>query len=270
MEWTFVPDFFFPKVKPTDVMIADDLSPVLVHHYSNSTWSFNTEVNKEAPIKNWWDLTKPEMKGRVTIKDPQTDAGSLNCFTTVTQHADEMAKAYEAAFGKPIKLDPGVPNAGYQWIKDLEKNQIVMTAGGDDVATNVGTPGQKAPPVGFASWSKIRGAIPFGGKLAFDMMWGMQPVMGCYDPSLVMMANQAPHPNAAKLLIQYYMGDDKGQLGMAPYFVPGDNNPRKDVPIPPGGKSLADLSKLAWRNDAVYLYANAIQVRDFWVANMGK
>ena len=77
------------------------------------------------------------------------------------------------------------------------------------------------------------------------------------------MANRAPHPNAAKLLIQWYMGDDKGQLGKAPYFIPGDNDPRKDVPIPPGGKSISDLPKIAWRNDPVFVYANAIQVSRF-------
>ena len=270
MEWTFVPDFFFPNVKPTDVMVPEDLSPLLVHHYSNSTWMYNTEAYKAPPMKSLWDLTKPEWKGRVTIKDPQTDAGTLNCFTTVTQHADDMAKAYQDAFGKPITLEAGVPNAGYQWIKDLLKNRPVMAAGGDDIATNVGTTGQKDPPIGIASWSKIRSAVPFGGKLMFDMMWGMQPVMGCFDQSAISMANQAPHPNAAKLLIQWYMGDDKGQLGQAPYYVPGDNNPRKDVPVPPGGKSLAELPKQAWRNDPVFVYNNAIQIRDFWIANLTK
>lgn len=268
MEWTFVPDFLFPKVKPSDVIAPEDLAPLFTHHYSNSTWSYNTEVNKEPPIKNWWDLTKPEWKGRVNLKDPLADAGSLNCFTTVTQHGDEMAKAYEATFGKPIKLDPGVPNAGYQFLKALAQNQPMIAAGGDDVATTVGTAGQKNPPVGFASWSKIRNAVQYGGKLNFDVMTGLQPVMGCFDASQVMIANQAPHPNAAKLLIQWYMGDDKGQLGNAPYYVPGDNSPRKDVAIPKGGVSLTDLAKITWRNNSDYLYANAIQVRDFWVANL--
>lgn len=268
MEWTFIPDILFPKVKATDVIKPEDLSPLLVHHYSNSVWSYNNEVYKEEPIKNWWDMTKPEWKGKINIKDPQSDAGVLNCFTTVTQHGDEMAKAYEAAFGKPIKLDPGVPNAGYQWIKDLAKNSPMIAAGGDDVATTVGTSGQKNPPLGFASWSKIRNSVPYGGKLYFDMAYKLQPVMGCFDTSNTSMANQAPHPNAAKLLIQWYMGDDKGGLGMAPYNVPGDNNPRSDVPVPKGGYSLTDLSKVSWRNDPAYLYANAIQIRDFWVANL--
>jgi len=270
MEWAFVPDFLFPNVKTTDVIAPVDLAPLLVHHYSNSTWSYNNEVYKAPPIKNWWDMTKPEWKGRIDIKDPTTDAGVLNCFTTATQHADEMAKAYEAAFGKPIQLDPGVPNAGYQWIKNLAKNQPMIAGGGDDVATIVGTVGQKTPPIGFAGWSKIRSSVPYGGKLMFDMMFGMQPVMGCFDTSNVSMANQAPHPNAAKLLIQWYMGDDKGELGMAPYNVPGDNNPRKDVAVPKGGVALTEVAKIQWRNDSAYLYANAIQVRDFWTANLGK
>jgi iron(III) transport system substrate-binding protein len=270
MIWSFVPDMLFPKVKTTDVMTPVDMAPLLVHHYSNSTWSYNNEVYKTPPITNWWDMTKPEWKGRINIKDPLSDAGVLNCFTTVTQHSDEMAKAYEAAFGKPIKLDAGVPNAGYQWIKNLSKNQPMIAAGGDDVATNVGTTGQKNPPIGFASWSKIRNSVPYGGKLMFDMVSGLQPVMGCFDTSNISMANQAPHPNAAKLLIQWYMGDDQGNLGNAPYNVPGDNSPRKDVAVPKGGVSLTELAKLAWRNDPDYLYANAIQVRDFWTANIGK
>ncbi len=105
MEWNFVPDLFLPKVKPADVVIPEDLSPILVHHYSNSTWSYNTEVNKERD-QELVGFDKPEWKGRVNIKDPQNDAGPLNCFTTITQHADEMAKAYEQAFGKPIKSTP--------------------------------------------------------------------------------------------------------------------------------------------------------------------
>lgn len=268
MIWTFLPDVLLPNVKAVDIIDVSNRDPVLVHHYSNSVFIYNNEVYKEMPVKNIWDMTKPEWKGRITLNDPQTDSGGSNCMVTMTQHPDEMAKAYEAAFGKPIKLDPGVPNAGYQWIKDFEKNQPIMTSSGGDVATNVGTKGQKNPPLGLASWSKIRNAESMGGKLAFDIMFGLQPVMGCYDQALVSMANLAPHPNAAKLLIQWYMGDDKGGLGNAPYNLPGDHSPRKDVPVPKGGRSLEETAKLQWRNDPVFVYDNAIKIRDFWISNL--
>ena len=120
-----------------------------------------------------------------------------------------------------------------------------------------------------ASWSKVRNAVQNGGKLYFEMMFGMQPVIGCLDQALISMANQAPHPNAAKLLIQWYLGDDKGGLGFTPYYVPGDNNPRSDVPVPKGGTAVTDVQKMTWRNDPAYVYANAIQVRDFWIVSVG-
>lgn len=265
--WTFVPDVLFPNVKTAEAINSVDRDPLFVHHYSSNTWIYNTEAYKEPPVKNIWDLTKPEWKGRATFNDPQTDSGTLNCFTTLTNHPNEMAKAYEAAFGKPIKLDAGVPNAGYQWIKDLAKNDPVMTKSGGDTATNIGAKGQKNPPLGTTSWSKIRGVL--SGDLAFDLMWNMTPTMGCFDLALVSIVNQAPHPNAAKLMIRWYMGDDKGGLGMSPYNVPGDANPRKDVAVPKGGKSVDETQKLLWRNEPAYTYENAIKVRDFWIANLG-
>jgi iron(III) transport system substrate-binding protein len=266
--WTWVPDVLFDNAKTDQVIDLADRDPLLIHHYSVAVWIYNTEAHKEPPLKNIWDLTKPEWKGRATLNDPQTDAGSLNCFTTFTNHPDEMAKAYEAAFGKPIKLDAGVPNAGYQWVKDFAKNDPVMTKSGGDVATNVGTKGQKNPPLGTASWSKIRGVL--SGQLAFDVMWGMAPVVGCYDYVTVSMVNQATHPNAAKLMIRWYMGNQKGELGYAPYFLPGDPTPRKDMAVPQGGKSPADTGKITWRNEPTYVYDNAIKVRDFWMANLSK
>ncbi|MBM3130148.1 MAG: hypothetical protein FJ009_16175 [Chloroflexi bacterium] len=264
--WTFVPDVLFPNVKTVDVINQGDRDPMLVHIIGGYTWLYNTEAFKEPPIKNIWDLTKPEWRGRVTFGDPQTTPNTLNCFTSLTNHPDEMAKAYEAAFGKPIVLEPGVPNAGYQWIKNLAKNDPVMTKSAGDAGNSVGAKGQKNPPVGFAPWSKIRDVL--SGNLVFDLMWNMSPVIGCADLVTLSMVNQAPHPNAAKLMVRWYMGDDKGGLGRSPYNVPGDGNPRKDVAVPKGGKSVDEMQKLLWRNDPGYTYANAIKVRDFWIANL--
>ncbi len=264
--WTFVPDVLFENAKAADVIEQSDRDPLLIHHYSISVWMYNNENTKTPPLKNLWELTKPEWKGKITFNDPQTDSGTLNCFTTLTNHADDMAKAYQETFGKPIQLESGVPNAGYQWIKDLLKNQPVMTKSGGDTATNVGTKGQKDAPLGIASWSKIRNVI--SGQLAFDVMWGMAPVVGCYDYTTLSMINQAQHPNAAKLMIRWYMGDEKGGKGNSPYFIPGDPSPRKDVAVPQGGKSIGDTQKVTWRNEPAYTYKNAVKVRDFWIANL--
>jgi iron(III) transport system substrate-binding protein len=64
------------------------------------------------------------------------------------------------------------------------------------------------------SCSKIRDVQR--GDLVFDVMRGLQPVIGSYDATTASIANQAPHPNAAKLMIRWYMGDKEGGKGLKP------------------------------------------------------
>lgn len=260
--WNFVPQELEAVIDP------EFRNPLLIHHFSLSVWIYNNQVYKEPPIKNIWDITKPEWKGRIVLADPQKSAGNLNTLAAYTQNPEAMAKAYETAFGKPIKLDAGVPDAAYQWIKDLIKNEPVLTSSSGDAAKAAGTKGQKTPPIAMTSYSKIRDVIK--GDLSFDVMWGMQPVIGAYDDFIVAIANQAPHPNAAKLMVRWVMGDEKGGKGYAPYFVPGDPSPRKDMADPKGATPWAQLQKLMWRTDNTYVYNNAIKVRDFWIANLKK
>ena len=53
--------------------------------------------------------------------------------------------------------------------------------------------------------------------------------------------NNAKHPNAAKLLINHMMGDEKGMAGYKPYNTVGNFSVRTDVPPVKGMKALADL-----------------------------
>lgn len=262
MLWNFYPDELVPLVDKSA------LEPLLLHRYALTVFIYNNEVYKEPPVKNIWDFTKPEWKGRVVYPDPQKVAMGLMGLTAIVQNSDTMAKEYEKAFGKPIKLDPGVPNAGYQWIKDLLKNGVTLTSSSGDAATAVGTLGQKNPPIGFTSYSKIRNAQK--GEIAFDVMWGMSPTFAITEETALAIANLAPHPNAAKLLIRWMLGDEKGGKGFAPFYVPGDYPTRKDAQPPKGAKPWSEFQGKVWSNDPTWVYQNAIQVRDFWVANLSK
>ena len=262
MLWNFVPQELEALV---DVAARE---PLMYHRYGLTTFVYNTEVYKEPPLKNIWDITKPEWKSRIVIPDPQKVAMGLLALTIVTKNSDDMAKAYQAAFGKPIQLEAGVPNAGYQWIKDVLKNDPALTSSSGDAANAVGAKGQKAPPVGFTTYSKIRDVI--AGTLAFDVMWNMTPMIGFTEETALAIANQAPHPNAAKLLIKWMEGDAKGGQGFTPFYVPGDYSTRKDVPPPTGAKPWGDVQKFVWSGatDISYSYNNSIKVRDFWLANL--
>jgi len=192
----------------------------------------------------------------------------LLALTVITKNSDVMAKAYQDAYGKPIQLDSGVPNAGYQWIKDVLKNEPALTSSSGDVATAIGAKGQKAPPIGFTTYSKIRDVI--AGTLAFDVMWNMQPIIGFTEETALAVANQAQHPNAAKLLIRWMEGDEKGGKGFVPFYVPGDYPTRKDTPPPQGAKPWTDVQKFVWSgaSDTTYVYNTSVKVRDFWLANL--
>jgi iron(III) transport system substrate-binding protein len=264
MLWNFVPQELEPLV---DLAARE---PLMYHRYGLTAFVYNAEVYKEPPVKNIWDFTKPEWKGKIVMPDPQKVAMGLLALTVITKNGDVMAQEYQKAFGKPIVLESGVPNAGYQWIKDVLKNDPALTSSSGDAANAIGAKGQKAPPIGFTTYSKIRDVI--AGTLTFDVMWNMSPIIGFTEETALAIANQAPHPNAAKLLIRWMEGDDKGSRGFTPFYVPGDYPTRKDVPPPKGAKPWADVQKFVWSGagDIDYTYNNAIKVRDFWLANLGK
>jgi iron(III) transport system substrate-binding protein len=264
MLWNFVPQEIETL---TDPAVRETL---LYHRYGVNVFAYNNEAYKEPPVKNIWDFTKPEWKGRLVLPDPQKVAMFLLALTITTQKGDVMAQEYQKVFGKPIQLESGVPNAGYQWIKDVLKNEPALTSSSGDVATAIGAKGQKNPPIGFTTYSKIRNAQ--NGEIAFDVMWNMSPIIGFTEETALALADQSPHPNAGKLLIRWMYGDEKGGKGFVPFYVPGDYSTRKDVPPPPGAKPWLEIQKSVWSGASQidYVYKNSIPVRDFWIANLGK
>ncbi len=240
-------------------------NPFLVHHVSLDTLVYNTEAQKEAPIKSLWDLTKPEWKSRVLFPDPVKMPEFIEVLTTIVQHSDEMAKEHERVFGKPIQLGKGVPNAGYEWILRILRNDAVIAGSTNDVSNAVGQPGQQKPPVGLTAFSRLRDKEK-NPKLAFDVAYDVRPVMGVATEVIIVIMNRAPHPHAAKLMIRWMMGDEKGGQGYEPYFVLGDTPVRTDQAAPKGSGKLKDMN--VWSADAQFVWDHGQEVRDFWLANL--
>jgi iron(III) transport system substrate-binding protein len=236
-----------PYVPPRVAGQLDDTfkKPLLAQRLSTKVLMYNEEANPNGPpVKNLWELTTPTWKGRVVMVDPLQRGDYLDLMTEFSLQADAMAAAYEKQFGKAVKLDDGVKNAGEQFIADLFKNDVVLMGSTDDVNKAIGAKGQSNPPVGFTSYSDRRDNSEEG--WALQVANNVEPSNGIVFPALLALTAKAPNPAAARLAIDFLMGDDSetGGDGFKPFYVAGDYATRKDIKGHPDAVPLADLK--AW------------------------
>ena len=259
----YVPSTLIDGKKTADVIPEAYRSPALLHSVEAKVIFYNTDSYASSPVDNLWDFTRPEWKGRFQMKDPMQAAENMNFLQMAVKYSDDMAKAYEKEFGQKLVLSPGIENAGYEWIDRIIKNQIVLTNSDGNASDAAGAPGQKNAPLGLCvASSKIRDNAK-GNKLA--IAWDVEPKFGIYKGNYLLMANKAPHPNAAKLLIRYMLGDAEGSKGMKPFYVPGQWAARSDVK-PLADRSFEEMTKLSWGIDMDFVYYEGLKVRDFWLA----
>lgn len=233
-----------PYVPPR---VAGDLadgfkSPLLAQRLSTKVLMYNEEAHPDgSPVKNLWDLTRPEWKGRVIMVDPLQRGDYLDLMTEIVLKSDEMAKAYEAAFGKAIVLTGSNDNAGQQFITDLFANDLVLVGSTDDVNTAIGAKGQQNPPIGFTSYSDRRDNEDEG--WALQVANDVEPSNGIVFPAFLALNAKQASPAAARLAIDFMMGDDSetGGEGFKPFYVAGDWATRTDIKPHPDAIPLADF-----------------------------
>ncbi len=96
----------------------------------------------------------------------------------------------------------------------------------------VGKLGQENPPVGFTSYSDRRDNEDEGWACRWPMTW-CRPTGS--SSRVLSLAKSARHPHAARLMIDFMMGDDSDTGGDAfkPFYVAGDYATRvRHVPHP--------------------------------------
>jgi iron(III) transport system substrate-binding protein len=225
----FIPD---ESVSQLD---KEEMEPLLIQRWSSRILIYNKVKNPDgAPFDNLWDLTKPEWQGRVQMPNPSEDSNQSNVIQTILQHADEMEKAYEKEFGekltyskavvKAVKKHPLIdaPDASIEWLYRFLKNKPAFISSTTQIFKNVGDVKQENPPVGFTTFSKLRSNKP--GEYEAEPAYDVEPAFGVAYPTALVIADGAPHPNAAKLLIRHMMGK-----GFKPWNVMGDYAARTDL-----------------------------------------
>ncbi|QEE46355.1 ABC transporter substrate-binding protein [Rhizobium sp. WL3] len=205
-------------------------TPLLAQRLSTKVLMYNEEAHPDgSPVKNLWDLTKPEWSGRVIMVDPLQRGDYLDLMTEIVLKSDEMASAYEASFGKPIMLSDGNENAGQQFIAELFANDLVLVSSTDDVNKAIGAKGQQTPPIGFTSYSDRRDNEDEG--WALQVANDVAPSNGIVFPALLAINPKPASPAAARLAVDFMMGDDSetGGEGFKPFYVAGDWPTRSDI-----------------------------------------
>jgi len=226
-----------------------------------SQWFYNSELFDAPPVSSWWDLTKPEWKGKLVLQDPLSANTYLFNFAAFVQNSDLFAADYEKVFGKPVVLPPDCPTVGHYLIKCLSEQDLIFESSSDRVCEAVGAAGTTSKLLGWAASSKLRKNESDGWKLA---PINITPGTSMHNTNNLYIVDQAPHPNAAKLLIRWMVGEADGKgAGFNPFNTLGGWSVRDDVTPAPGNPMLADLYTLP--GDPNFLYANVPDVKDFWI-----
>jgi iron(III) transport system substrate-binding protein len=232
--------------------------PLLVWYLTGMALFYNIDTwPDKPPVDSWWDITRPEWKGRLVIADPRTFSQCLNSLTTFVLNAETMAKEYTRVFGKPLKLT--TPNAGYEWIKMVFANEPKLVADPKE-ARYIGKAGQAKPSLG-VSWTISRitdTGNPKYGNIQYSPHVTLNPRIGTLYPATINIAYKAPHPNASKLLVRWLLGDEKGGAGFAPWYIKGIP---KHPFVPKLSWHLKDLNY--WFIDARGVWEKRKEVLDF-------
>lgn len=222
---------------------------LLTHRLSTRALMYNEAAYPDgSPIKNLWQLTVPDWRGKVLMEDPSQRGEVLDLLTQIALRPDDMAAAYQAQFGSPITVDSDLNGAGEQFIRDLFENDLVLVNDSTTLRAAIGDKNATNPSVGFTTYSAARDNKKEG--------WALQisnetvPAAGILFPAVLAIAKNAPNPAAARLLIDYMMGDDtpSGGPGFEPFFVQGDYAARRTIADHPDAVALEDLN--LWTLDA--------------------
>lgn len=244
-------------------IIDDEYLNPLVFLVQPRTIFYNTEAYSECPITNLWELTTEKWRGKIVIRDPEITSTNISFFAEIVTKADEMAAAYKDYFGQEVELT--TDNAGWEFLKRLAQNKVVVVGSDTDVAEAVGARGQSDPPIGFSTVGKLR--LNEEQNLVSGVAENViVPTNGYHYPAYGLLVSNAPHLNAAKLFIRVLLTDAGAHAwtqDMGNFSTNPNNSYNPDNPL--GGLD-------AWRQVTWPLTLNATaeysrDVLDFWIMN---
>ncbi len=253
-------EYLYNYVPPTmkDIIPVQFQNP-LAFSFINKVFIYNDEDSEGAPFNNIWALTTEEWRGNFQFKNPFQEGVNANFLTMVTKPeiADQIAAAYKEYFGKEITLT--TPNAGYEWIKSILENDLILTTSDTKTAESIGVRGQNKPyNAGLFVYSKFR--YKKSKNLALEPIMDVAPFSGFYYPIYVLMSTNAVNPNAAKLFIEFLLTEE----GFTPWSANlGTYSSNPNVPLVEGDHPMTVWGKILVKEDPTFCFENRGEVEEF-------
>ena len=171
--------------------------------------SVNTKLTKPIEISSYWDLLQPKWKGKILMMDPR--GAVLPTPLLILYHDPEVGPEYLRTLF--TKMDITLfrdRRQGTNWL-GVGKYPVCFYCRDLDVAVKQGLPIAEVPPEQF----KETGMVGGGGS------------------SVIALINRAPHPNAARVFINWYLsrqGQIVWQRVMNTLEVEPSDSMRIDIP----------------------------------------
>ena len=191
-----------------------------------ATIHVNTRFVNVAEFKSYWDLLQPKWRGKILFMDPKSSSLGLNAATSLFNDPDLGPEFLKRLFGEMDVAISGNRRQGTDWLS-AGKYYICFACRDTEMAIKQGLPVGEVDPL-----SLKEGANEIGGG----------------SSSVLAFLNKAPHPNAAKVFINWFLsrqGQILWQRVMNKVVVEGSDSMRIDIPK---DDVLPDAKRMPGRN----------------------
>lgn len=239
-------------------ILGDSDCTMMTWYYDTKSFMYNDELVGDKWLTNLWRITDPEYKGLFTMKDPASEGVNYDMLTMLTSepYASKLAESYKEYYGKDIELT--TDNAGWEFIKMLFENGVILTTSDSTCATTVGALGQADTWIGYFSTQRYSTQEEKGIKLSYDYET-CAPFAGYAYPVYAIILNGCSHPNAAKLFSEWLLSEN-GWAAFNDYFGGFSANPAN---VHATDYSFDDIKQYIVMDDADYLVEHRADVEDF-------
>lgn len=252
--WGWVP------VALREVMRKDYQEPLCSWDFPIKVFIYNSGEpwGPEQPFDNVWAFTDAKYRGSFQFKNPTNEAVGMNFLAMVTREdwAQKLAEAYERYYGKPIELT--TENAGYEWIKMLYANGMVLGSSDTDMSKAIGARGQDRQLSGLFTLNKVRNAE--ANELDLLPCYNLDPFSGFYYPIYFMIPVTSSYPYAA-MAFQSYMLTAEGYQYWQKEL--GDYSPNPELVNLEDSVPWEQWEAMLVREDPAWCADNAWKVEEF-------